>query len=63
MRSRLHNTLGMLHHKLLAIGVYWEESKQKSQRKTFFRLEVMRERKPHFHFEELWEILPPLSYY
>jgi len=53
MRERVHNTLATLHHKVLAIGAYWEGHKQiKSNQKPVLRLAVTRKRR--LWFEGLW---------
>ncbi|MDD2883017.1 MAG: hypothetical protein PHQ58_21605, partial [Rhodoferax sp.] len=51
MRHSVHHTLSTLHHKVLAVGAFWDSSMDKSQKQTF-RLAVARKRRPWF--EGLW---------
>jgi len=50
MRQKVHQTLSTLHHRVLAVGAMWDDSK-KNTRPTF-RLAVARKRRPWF--EGLW---------
>ena len=51
MRQRVHHTLATLHHKVLAVGAFWENPKVKPDIPTL-RLAVARQRR-HW-FEGLW---------
>jgi hypothetical protein len=51
MRQRVHHTLATLHHKVLAMGAFWENPKVKPDMPTL-RLAVARQRR-HW-FEGLW---------
>lgn len=51
MRQRTHHTLSTLHHKVLAVGAFWDSDQAKSQKQTF-RLALARKRRPWF--EGLW---------
>jgi Transposase DDE domain group 1 len=51
MRQRVHHTLATLHHKVLAVGAFWENPKVKPDMPTL-RLAVARQRR-HW-FEGLW---------
>jgi hypothetical protein len=51
MRQRVHHTLATLHHKVLAVGALWENSKVKPDMPTL-RLALARHRR-HW-FEGLW---------
>lgn len=51
MRQRVHRTLATLHHKVLAVGAFWDNPKLKPERPTL-RLAVTRKRR-HW-FEGLW---------
>ena len=51
MRQSVHHTLSTLHHKVLAVGAFWDSSPGKSGKQTF-RLAVARKRRPWF--EGLW---------
>lgn len=56
MRERVHNTLSTLHHKVLAIGAYWQDAKPNNSKhstaKPVLRLAVSRRRRTWF--EGLW---------
>jgi len=51
MRQSVHHTLSTLHHKVLAVGAFWDSNPGKSEKQTF-RLAVARKRRPWF--EGLW---------
>jgi hypothetical protein len=51
MRQTVHHTLATLHHKVLAVGAFWENPKVKPDKPTL-RLAVARQRR-HW-FEGLW---------
>ena len=51
MRQKVHHTLSTLHHKVLAVGAFWENPKVKPKTPTL-RLAVARQRR-HW-FEGLW---------
>ena len=51
MRQKVHHTLATLHHKVLAVGAFWENPKVKPKMPTL-RLAVARQRR-HW-FEGLW---------
>jgi hypothetical protein len=51
MRQSVHHTLATLHHKVLAVGAFWENPKTKPDKPTL-RLAVARQRQ-HW-FEGLW---------
>ena len=51
MRQKVHHTLATLHHKVLAVGAFWENPKVKPDKPTL-RLAVARQRR-HW-FEGLW---------
>lgn len=49
MRERAHNTLATSHHKVLAIGAYWQDVESKStHKKPVLRLAVSRRRRAWF---------------
>lgn len=51
MRQSVHHILSTLHHKVLAVGTFWDSSTGESEKQTF-RLAVARKRR-HW-FEGLW---------
>jgi len=51
MRQKVHHTLATLHHKVLAVGAYWDNPTAKPEKPTL-RLAVARQRR-HW-FEGLW---------
>ena len=51
MRQNVHHTLATLHHKVLAVGAFWDNPKIKPDRPTL-RVAVARQRR-HW-FEGLW---------
>ena len=51
MRQSVQHTLATLHHKVLAVGAFWDADLGKSEKQTF-RLAVARKRRPWF--EGLW---------
>lgn len=51
MRQKVHHTLSTLHHKVLAVGAFWDDHSGNSSKQTF-RLAVARKRRPWF--EGLW---------
>ena len=51
MRQSVYHTLSTLHHKVLAVGAFWDSNPGKSEKQTF-RLAVARKRRPWF--EGLW---------
>lgn len=52
LRQKVHHTLSTLHHQVLAVGAFWDDS-TKNTRQTY-RLAVARKRRPWF--EGLWAI-------
>lgn len=51
MRQKVHHTLSTLHHKVLAVGAFWDDHSGNCPKPTF-RLAVARKRRPWF--EGLW---------
>ena len=51
MRQNVHHTLATLHHKVLAVGAFWDNPKIKPDRPTL-RVAVARQRR--HRFEGLW---------
>lgn len=51
MRQKIHHTLSTLHHKVLAVGAFWDDHASNCPKQTF-RLAVARKRRPWF--EGLW---------
>jgi hypothetical protein len=50
LRQRVHHTLSTLHHKVLAVGAYWDKPNEDS--KPSIRLAIAKRRRPWF--EGLW---------
>jgi hypothetical protein len=51
MRHSVYHTLSTLHHKVLAVGAFWDNTSGKSEKQTF-RLALARKRRPWF--DGLW---------